>query len=289
MRIPSNKVADIFRFAHSELEDLYSKEEVESLMFIFFEEYLGWNKAKVLSDREKNINQSDLLKFNFGIKDIKKGKPVQYVIGKSYFYGEDFLVNKHTLIPRPETEELVSLIIKENNQKNNLSILDIGTGSGCIAITLAKHLNGSKVIAMDISQNALEMAKENHRRFDVDISFLEMDILNPEKSFVQKFDIIVSNPPYVCDSEKTLMKKNVLDYEPHTALFVDDCEPLIFYDKIADFAKKHLEKEGILYFEINERFGTEMNFLLSQKGFNSSIIQDINGKNRICKAVLLEF
>ena len=286
MRIPSNKVADIFRFAHAELCGLYAKEEIESFMFIFFEYYLGWNKAKVLSAKEENINQSDLLKFNFGIKDVKKGKPIQYVTGKTCFYGLDFLVNEHTLIPRPETEELISLIINENAEKENLSILDIGTGTGCIAISLAKHLKTSEVTGIDISQKALEIATKNKERQEVDISFLKMDILNPDKSFDRKFDVIVSNPPYVCNSEKLLMERNVLDYEPHTALFVEDSEPLIFYDKIADFAKAHLTQEGTLYFEINERFGMEMNLLLDKKGFKSSIIQDINGKNRICKAFL---
>ena len=286
MRIPSNKVADIFRFAHAELCGLYAKEEIESFMFIFFEHYLGWNKAKVLSAKEENINQSDLLKFNFGIKDVKKGKPIQYVTGKTCFYGLDFLVNEYTLIPRPETEELISLIINENAEKENLSILDIGTGSGCIAISLAKHLKTSEATGIDISQKALEIATKNKERQEVDISFLKMDILNPDKSFDRKFDVIVSNPPYVCNSEKSLMERNVLDYEPHTALFVEDSEPLIFYDKIADFAKAHLTQEGTLYFEINERFGMEMNLLLDKKGFKSSIIQDINGKNRICKAFL---
>ena len=207
MRIPSNKVADIFRFAHAELGALYAEKEVESMMFLFCNEFLGWSKAITLSNREQNINQSDLLRFHHAIKALKQGKPVQYIIGSAFFYDSNFEVNEHTLIPRPETEELAALIINQNSTKAGMSVLDIGTGSGCIAVTLAKHLSEAKVIAIDVSVEALDVARKNAGAQNVDVDCQQEDIFYPTKTISgKKFDIIVSNPPYVCDSEKALMR-----------------------------------------------------------------------------------
>jgi release factor glutamine methyltransferase len=212
-------------------------------------------------------------------------KPIQYILGEAPFYGREFKVNASVLIPRNETEELVHLIIKEN-KKLNLRILDIGTGSGCIPISLALEIPSSKTFALDISKEALEVAKDNAKKHEESIIFFQVDILN-EDIPVKDLDIIVSNPPYVCESEKSLMHENVLNFEPHLALFVKDNDPLVFYKIIAKKAKSALKSSGKLYFEINEAFGEKVQYLLEEQGYREiSIIQDLNNKDRIVKAVL---
>jgi release factor glutamine methyltransferase len=283
LKIPSNSIKDIVRFFREELAGGHSGEEIELFIQYCFEEYSGLKKHEIRFRENETINESTLLKYSFAVKALKQHKPIQYVLGKADFYGLKFKVNENVLIPRPETEELVALIINENKAAN-LSILDIGTGSGCIAISLAKHIVGSKVSAIDISEKALEIAKQNAKFNQVEIEFIQQDILNPAEHF-QQFDIIVSNPPYVRDLEKQEMTSNVLDFEPHLALFVSDENPLVFYNAIADFAKTHLTPSGKLYFEINEYLGEETKKLLTDKGFkNVELIKDLNGKNRILRA-----
>lgn len=285
MRIPSNKIADVVRFFRDELEGCYPKEEVETFIAYCFEEYLGLKHADIFLNINDTITESELLKLNFAVKDLKQNKPIQYILGKADFYGLKFLVNKHVLIPRPETEELVDLIIKEPGTSLPTSILDIGTGSGCIPIALKKNIPKAFIYALDVSLAALAVAKQNATMNNVHVDFFQFDILSgkfplPDREI--KFDIIVSNPPYICNSEKEQMQKNVLDYEPHIALFVCDNDPLLFYKIIADFALKHLKQNGKLYFEINRAFGLETKLMLENKGFkNVLLIKDLNNNNRI--------
>lgn len=303
MRIPSNKIADVVRFFREELKNTYEKDELETLIAYCFEEYLNLKRADIFLNFDVTISESELLKFNFAVKDLKQHKPIQYIFGKADFYGLKFIVNKHVLIPRPETEELVQLIIDkigggrtesgvggQLQPPNSLlptpiSILDIGTGSGCIPISLKKNIPFAKVYALDISGEALDIAKQNAEINSVDVEFFQHDILSATDKLPDadlKFDIIVSNPPYICVSEKGQMHNNVLDHEPHLALFVNDNDPLLFYRSIADFALKNLKQNGELYFEINQALGPETKLLLENKGFkNVVLLKDINNNNRI--------
>lgn len=314
MRIPSNKIADVVRFFRDELKGNYEKEEIETFIAFCFEEYLNLKRVDIFLNGNTTISESELLKFNFAIKDLKSFKPIQYILGEADFYGLLFKVNQHVLIPRPETEELVQLIINENQiplqelnlEKNiflsdssetilikeaervgELSILDIGTGSGCIPIALKKNMPAAIIYALDISEKALEVAKQNAALNKVKVEFFQHDILSSSFSLSNpdlKFDIIISNPPYICISEKEKMSKNVLDYEPHLALFVNDNDPLLFYRTIVDFALIHLKQKGKLYFEINQGFGLETAQMLENKGFkNILLIKDIFNNNRILK------
>ncbi|MES2592802.1 MAG: peptide chain release factor N(5)-glutamine methyltransferase [Bacteroidota bacterium] len=304
MKIPSNKIADIVRFFRNELNGLYEKEEIETFIAYCFDAFIGLKRVDIFINGTSTISESELLKFNFAIKDLKQYKPIQYILGKADFYGLKFIVNPDVLIPRPETEELVDLIIKENTGKKNEEkegrvkngrrgmenekanrILDIGTGSGCIAIALKKHLDSFSVCALDVSEQALNIAKKNAVLNKTDIEFFQHDILsaNPLPLPIDAlFDIIVSNPPYIGISEKSLMSNNVVDYEPHLALFVEDTDPLLFYKAIADFAKKHLNKNGKIYFEINQAYGLDTKEMLMNTGFhNVMLLKDLNSNYRI--------
>lgn len=284
MQIASNKIKDVVRFFREQLNGIYDAEEIESFIGLCFEEYMGLKRVDVVINGEKTISESDLLKFNFAIKDLKKEKPIQQILGKADFYGLKFYVNEHVLIPRPETEELVDLIIKENNGSNP-TIMDIGTGSGCIPISLKKNISNAVVSSMDVSDKALEVAKKNAELNRVDINFILDDILKPSLQITpNSLDFIVSNPPYIRISEKEEMRKNVLEHEPHIALFVYDDDPLLFYKKIADFALVVLKPKGKIYFEINENFGVESKQMLENKGFkNVMLIKDLSNKNRILR------
>lgn len=310
MRIPSNKICDVARFFRNELRDIYEKDELETFIAYCFKEYLNISRTDLVLRGNDTMSESDLLKFHLAIKDLKQYRPIQYILGKADFYGLKLIVNEHVLIPRPETEELVDLIIKSlqlkvfSLQLPEISILDIGTGSGCIAIALKKNIPQAVVYATDVSEKALEVAKTNADSNKVDIEFILDDILkstvrlrspqailNPRFGFAHRkhstFDLLVSNPPYISISEKQQMQKNVLDYEPHLALFVNNDDPLLFYKAIADFALKHLKSEGQLYFEINEHFGVEAKQMLESKGFkNVELVKDFHNKNRILKAMV---
>lgn len=294
MRIASNKITDILRFFRDELQAIYEKEELETIIEYCFEDYLNMKRPDIVLRANDTISESNLLKFNFAIKDLKKYKPIQYILGKADFYGLKFQVNEHVLIPRPETEELVDLIIKENEElstkSQEVSILDIGTGSGCIPIALKKNIPFAKMYALDISIQAIEVAKQNALINNTDVNFIIDDILDPKLNLRKQtplFDIIVSNPPYIGISEKDQMQKNVLDYEPHIALFVANEDPLLFYNAISNFALKHLKPKGKLYLEINQAYGGETKQLLESKGFkNIILIKDLNNKNRILRGII---
>ncbi len=281
MKVASNKVSDIRHFIRKHLKGLSPVEEIDSFFFILLEEYCGLSKTELLSGKRDTINESELLLVYDAIKELEEYKPIQYVTGKAFFCGLRLNVNPAVLIPRPETEELVSIIIEENKNKGALKILDIGTGSGCIAIALKNHLPASEVTAIDISVKALDTAMHNAMQYGVDIKFLCTDILDENQwHSLSEFDIIVSNPPYVSESEKKQMHPNVLDFEPSTALFVSDDNPLLYYKAIFQLACRQ-KNEVIIYAEINECKAAEISALAVHYGISETgVIKDINGKDR---------
>ena len=284
MKIASNKIKDIIRFFRDELKDSYEYDELESIIAYCFEYYFKLNRAELFSRTDETVSESELLKFNFAIKELKIHRPIQYILGEADFYRLKFKVNEHVLIPRPETEELVHLIINDNKMESP-TIIDIGTGSGCIPIALKKNIPSAEISAMDISNEALEVAKQNAHKNNVEIDFFLEDILLPTSNIQHPtFDILVSNPPYICISEKANMNKNVLEYEPHLALFVENDDPLLFYKSICDFALKNLNKNGKIYFEINQSLSSETKNLLENKGFkNVELIKDLSHNYRILR------
>ena len=270
----------------SELSNSYPETEIQSFFNILIEFKLNLSRVELALQPMIEFNVTDLDFFQKALKGLKKQLPIQYIIGETEFYGLLFSVNKNVLIPRPETEELVNWIIEEHKRSSTLKILDIGTGSGCIAISLAKNLINAEVFALDVSSEALITSKLNAEINNVAIQFIEADILTLSK-LPNTFDIIVSNPPYVRELEKEQMQQNVLANEPHLALFVKDENPLLFYNAIADFAKNHLIKNGNLYFEINQYLGKQTIKLLQSKSFkNIQLKKDIFGADRMIKATL---
>jgi release factor glutamine methyltransferase len=272
-----------------ELAGIYSSEETESLIFLIFGKVKRYSRTQFLLAQDENLTAAELDQINQIVSRLKCQEPIQYILGETEFFGLPFLTVPEVLIPRPETEELVQWIILEN-QNQEPTILDIGTGSGCIAISLRKNIPESTVMACDISPVCLEAANRNAEMNQVEVSVLKYDILtnSPVVDFPE-LDIIVSNPPYVLETEKKLMERNVLDFEPELALFVPDDEPLIFYTHIADFALNQLKNGGRIYFEINEAFGKECSEMLQVKGFSEIILKkDIHGKNRMIRSVLLK-
>lgn len=258
----------------------YSAEEAENLVNWLLEHHLGLRRVDMMHFLDE-AHLPEALKLDF--EKLKAGEPIQYILGKGPFYGREFLVNEHTLIPRNETEELVHLIIKENPQ-SGLKILDIGTGTGCIPISLDLEMKSPEVYGIDISEKALELAQKNGELLKSNVSFLKCDILN-EMPKVGELDILVSNPPYVPEGEKSEMHRNVMDFEPELALFVPDEDPLLFYRVIAGKGKLLLKPGGKLYFEIHERFGSEVAELLTSLGYQDvKLVRDLNGKERIASA-----
>lgn len=276
---------------HQELDAIYNKEEVDQFFFMLITSYYKVSRLDLAMEPSLEVENHDVILK--ALEALKKEQPIQYVLGETEFYGLPFKINKNTLIPRPETEELVDWIINSEQHKNDgkqLKILDIGTGSGCIAISLAKSLTKAKVYAVDVCKEALKVVKDNEALNTVDILCLEVDILKPEtwhSDFKDlKFDIVVSNPPYVRQQEKQLMKPNVLNNEPHLALFVENDNPLRFYKAITTYANTALNKNGSLFFEINEYLGNDMIRLLSMNGFKDiELKQDIFKKDRMIKGI----
>ena len=276
-------IKEVFSAYKQALGALYDASEIEALTLLVVSEICGLSKAKIKAFPETEIAQTQYEKLNATLTRLKTGEPVQYILGHTEFYGLPFKVTPSVLIPRPETEELVEWALASvgSGQFTGPSILDIGTGSGCIAISLKKNLPNAQVSAIDISTQALAIAKQNAELNRVDINFIEADILNL-KSEIPKSDIIISNPPYVTLEDKKQMHTNVNDFEPHTALFVPQDDPLIFYKAIADFALKNLSENGKLFFEINESLGNETVELLKGKGFkNIDLRKDMSGRDRM--------
>lgn len=279
------------------LKTIYPITEIDSFFFLLLEEYLGFRRVDIVLKSDFKITQETLNLLQSATKQLEQEVPLQYIIGKTEFYGLPFVVNKHVLIPRPETEELVAWVVSESSrfktfntstkqttETKQLKILDIGTGSGCIPISLKKQLPFAKISAIDISKEALTVAKKNAVLNNVDIHFILQDILKTV-ALDQHYDIIISNPPYVRELEKKELKNNVLKNEPHVALFVENDNPLIFYAKIAELAKNYLNKNGLLFFEINQYLGTETIDLVNKKGLkNIQLKKDMFGNDRIIVA-----
>lgn len=267
-----------------DLISIYDDKEIESFFYLILEKKHQLQRIDLALNPELELNESQLQEWNAILNQLKNQKPIQYILQETYFYGLPFYVDKNVLIPRPETEELVELIISKNlnfQQSNNLKILDIGTGSGCIAIAIAKNIPNASVFAIDVSEKAIEVAKRNAILNEVEVTFLQKNILEMD-DLKQQFDIIVSNPPYVRHLEKAEINKNVLEYEPHLALFVEDNDALLFYKKIAVLAKKRLTKCGQLYFEINQYLGAATVELVQSYGFvNIELKKDIYGNDRM--------
>lgn len=279
------------------LKTIYPITEIDSFFFLLLEEYLGFRRVDIVLKSDFKITQETLNLLQSATKQLEQEIPLQYIIGKTEFYGLPFVVNKYVLIPRPETEELVAWVVSESSrfktfntstkqttETKQLKILDIGTGSGCIPISLKKQLPFAKISAIDISKEALIVAKKNAVLNNVDIHFILQDILKTV-ALDQHYDIIISNPPYVRELEKKELKNNVLKNEPHVALFVENDNPLIFYAKIAELAKNYLNKNGLLFFEINQYLGTETIDLVNKKGLkNIQLKKDMFGNDRIVVA-----
>ncbi|PJJ11091.1 release factor glutamine methyltransferase [Flavobacterium sp. 1] len=266
------------------LASIYGEGEAESFFYLILEEKQQLKRIDLALHPDLFFSEDEITVWNSILEQLKLEIPIQYLLGKTSFYGLDFEVNENVLIPRPETEELVDWIvfnIRKSERSKNLKILDIGTGSGCIAISLAKNFPNAQIFAIDVSEKALSTAKKNAERNEVEVAFISQNILET-LDLGQEFDIIVSNPPYVRNLEKEEIKKNVLDNEPHLALFVEDDDALIFYRKIAELAQKNLSNSGQLYFEINQYLGKEMIDLLEGMDFkNIELRKDIYGNERM--------
>ena len=263
----------------SELSSIYEMDELNSIFNLLSEDYLKIPRSKILLDNEIDLNKSNQNLFSSALQRLKTHEPIQYVLGKTNFMDLEFKVNSSVLIPRPETEELVRLMLKED--LDGKEILDIGSGSGCIAISLAKNFPNSKVTALDISKDALKVAKQNAKLNNADIDFINADILKYNSN--KKYDVIVSNPPYILESERIFIKRNVLDYEPEISLFIDDKNPLLYYKAILIFSKISLNKNGKIYFEINQKYSGEIKDLAIYYGYSKiNCFKDMFNKNRFC-------
>ena len=262
------------------LSPVYTPGEIKSIIKIIFDKLKNYSQVDIIMHHDEEL--SDFIKGQIDdvLKRLLKHEPIQYIFNEAYFQGMNLKVTPATLIPRPETEELVDIIVKENTA-SDLHVLDIGTGSGAIAIALARSLRFPEVDAIDISQEALNTAKENAKTLKVKVNFFLKDILKAGDAPADAYDIIVSNPPYITNREREAMDANVLEYEPHTALFVPDNDPLLFYRAITHYADKALKAGGRIYFEINSQFGKETATLLSNNGFTDiSVIKDMYGLDR---------
>ena len=284
------KIKDLKNAFTTQLSDVYPSEEIESFFTILSEYFLNYTRLETVLHADVSLSEENIKHFENAISRLKKHEPIQYICGETEFYSLPFKVDKHTLIPRPETEELVQWIIDDENKthKRSKTLLDIGTGSGCIAIALATNLKDLNVSALDFSPKALDIAHKNSVVNSVKVNFIELDILDAQ-TLLQQYYIIVSNPPYVRNLEKPNMRSNVLEYEPRLALFVSDKDPLLYFRKIAGLAKEHLTSNGRLYLEINEYLSDELKELLEIEGFvNIEVRKDIFGKDRMIKCSVHE-
>jgi len=273
----------------SKLELIYDQDECDNLFYLACYHIKQWGRSRVLFEKDNELNIEEENAFNGILKPLLTNKPIQYIFGETEFYQLKFKVDEDVLIPRPETEELVDWIVKDHMGKRNLKFLDIGTGSGCIAISLAKNMIQAGAFAMDISNQALTVAEINARELNVDLQLLKADILEMTDEVVDEFfNIIVSNPPYILKAEEVQMKLNVIGFEPHIALFVTNNDPLQFYKAIADFALLNLQKDGSLYFETHEDYNDKVKLMLQEKGFINVVSKrDLQNKYRFIKANLL--
>ena len=275
------KLKDLKKDFITKLAITYPNEEILSIFKILCKQYMNMSPTKLLLAGEELVSSKQVNMFSKAIIKLLSEEPIQYILETTSFYGLEFICSPSALIPRPETEELVDWIVK--SETNEIKILDIGTGTGCISVSLANR-NGFVVDALDVSSSALELAKQNAKKNQVDINFIEADIF--EYISDKQYDLIVSNPPYIRNLEKKKMQNNVLNFEPQLALFVDDDDPLVFYNSILQFANSNLYEKGSVYFEINENFSKEMESLLYSYGFTEiELKKDSFGKNRFIRGL----
>lgn len=283
--IGKSTVRELFQLARQSLLAEYDFNEASQLVSILFEHYAGITRKDLIIDPERKVNDKMELNISHAVERLLKHEPVQYITGFAHFCGNEFRVNSDVLIPRPETEELVRWVLDENQEKHHLRILDIGTGSGCIAITLWLRFQDAEVYAFELSGPALDVATQNNDDLGSKVNFMQIDILNRYDWPDEKFDIIVSNPPYIPYKNKELVPDNVARFEPSLALFVPDENPLIFYYALSDFASVNLKVGGSIFIEIHEDFAEQICELFRNSGFSQIELRcDINGKNRMIKA-----
>jgi release factor glutamine methyltransferase len=280
------RLVDLTKWIKSELISFYPEREIDSFIKIIYEYTINLEKTQILISGNLKLNEGKITKIKDIVHRLKKYEPIQYITGETFFYDCKIKVDEHVLIPRQETEELVDWIINDIKLENP-KILDIGTGSGCIAIALARNIPGANVFASDYSTNILERAKKNSDLNDTRVFFFKHDLSKSLEFEYGNFDIIVSNPPYVLNKEKEIIPENVINFEPERALFVNDQDPLYFYKRISELTLNSLKKSGKLFFEINEKKGEELSELLFNKGFKDIVLKkDINEKDRFVKATL---
>lgn len=288
MFVSSNRLSDIKSYYHSKLTPLFSENEINLMVKYLSLKRLNLSSFDYLSSTPILLSESDLLYFNFALKRLLKNEPFQYILGDVEFYGLELNCDTRALIPRPETEELVDWILEDFDSNSALEIADLCSGSGCIALALKSKLPNSEIIAAELSDGAIELIEENCLKMSLRVIPRKMDVLNPSdySNFeTNSFDCWVSNPPYIPNKEKTLMAENVLDFEPHMALFVEDNDPLVFYREIAIQAKQYLKQNAYLFFEIHENLSKEMTEMLTENGFvNIELRKDLQGKARMMRA-----
>jgi release factor glutamine methyltransferase len=294
-------INQLYQIFLGNLKTIYEERESANIADWVFESIAGIKRLDRITEKQQAIGNSTTEQLNYALRQLLEHKPVQYVLQEAWFYKTKFFVNEHVLIPRPETEELVEWVVAEitnkkleiSNKKveeltthnSQLTILDIGTGSGCIAIALKKELTGAEIFAVDISENALQVARQNTLNQNTEINFLQLDFLDEESwPSLPSFNIIISNPPYIPTNEKEKLAKNVVEHEPHIALFANDDDPFIFYKKIASFADKHLKQKGEIFVELHEQFSNEVQQIFAEKKFKTEIKKDIYGRGRMLKA-----
>lgn len=287
MFVTDNSICEVKAYFKSMLKHLFSERELKTIAQQFICKRLDWSNATYMMSKNATVSESDLLFFRAVVKRLLEGEPFQYVIGETYFYNIMLQTTPQALVPRPETEELVEWVLMELPEKF-YRILDIGTGTGCIPLAIKKERPNNEIFGIDISESAIELAQNNSQLLKLDVSFVKYDILaNDVDSEIQTtWDVIISNPPYIPDLEKKGMASHVIEYEPENALFVPDKTPLLFYERIAIFAKEHLSQSGMLFFEIHEDFGSEIIRLLKGYGFETELKKDLQNKDRMIKATL---
>ena len=266
---------------------LYEQREITAITALLLEKITGFTRLDQTIQKDVLIEQRKVESLQQAIVKLQQGMPIQYVLGEAWFYGFIFSVSEHTLIPRPETEELVAWVLSDlNNNISQVNLLDVGTGLGCIPITIAKKISTIKTYGVDISTNALAIAKKNAQTIGSDTQFLQLDFLDTSKwDSLPPVDILISNPPYIAEKEKASMHKNVLDYEPHIALFVPDNDPLIFYKQILLFAETKLQMNTLIYLELNEALAMQTAALFSSASFETTLKKDMQGKYRMLKVI----
>lgn len=276
---------EYYRFHLEALEKIYPRSQAANILQILYEWAYGLNSLQIKTTENFKPAEAVLEKVAQAFEKLLQHYPIQYITGEAWFYKRKFKVSPAVLIPRPETEELVELIVKELNNKPSLQLLDVGTGSGCLAISLQKELLNVKVTAIDISEDALTIAKENASTLTAEINFKIIDFLNEDEwQNLAAYDVLVSNPPYIPQSEEKVLDEEVIAYEPHLALFVADENPFIFYKKMIDFAVMHLKKDGIIFMEMHQDYAETIQQLFTENNFDAKIIIDISGNARMLKA-----